>query len=83
VRFRVWMKGELVRERTEDIMLTPEERALLTDTQDRLISLFVQHDEAVRAEEWDKALDLEAQIDDAQCEADAIRIAAGGGNPAG
>jgi hypothetical protein len=56
-------------------MLTPEERALLTDTQDRLINLFVQHDEAVRSEDWAKARDLETQIDDAQCEADAIRTA--------
>jgi hypothetical protein len=64
-------------------MLTPEERALLTDTQDRLISLFVQHDEATRAEDWARARNLEAQIGDAQCEADAIRVAAGGADPAG
>ena len=61
-------------------MMTPEERALLTDTQDRLIYLFVQHDEAVRAEDWTKARDLEFRIDEAQCEADAIRHAA---DPAG
>jgi hypothetical protein len=64
-------------------MLTPEERALLTDTQDRLINLFVQHDEAIRAEDWDRVRTLEAQIDDAQCEADAIRVAAGGADPVG
>lgn len=56
-------------------MLTPEERALLTDTQDRLIHLFVEHDEARRAEDWARARNLESQIDDAQCEADAIRHA--------
>jgi hypothetical protein len=54
-------------------MLTPEERALLTDQQDRLIDLFVQRDEAIRAEHWDQARDLKSQIDDARCEADAIR----------
>jgi hypothetical protein len=64
-------------------MLTPEERALLTDTQDRLINLFVQHDEAIRAEDWARARDLETQIDDAQYETDAIRHAARGARAAG
>jgi hypothetical protein len=54
-------------------MLTSEERTLLTDQQDRLIELFVQHDEAMRAEDWDRARDLEIEIDDAQEEAEAIR----------
>ena len=54
-------------------MLTPEERALLTDTQDRLIELFVRRDEAVRAADWFRVRDLESQIEDVQQEADAIR----------
>ena len=33
-------------------MLTPEERALVTEIQDRLIELFVLQDEATRAEDW-------------------------------
>jgi hypothetical protein len=64
-------------------MLTPEERALLTDQQDRLIDLFVQRDEAVRAEDWDRARDLESRIDEAQGEADAIRHENGRDGPAG
>jgi len=63
-------------------MLTPEERALLTDQQDRLIELFVQHDEATRAEDWDRARDLETEIDETQGEADAIRHATRGNDPA-
>jgi hypothetical protein len=54
-------------------MLTLEERALLTDQQDRLIDLFVRRDEAVRAEDWNRAHALESEIDEAQGEADAIR----------
>ena len=63
-------------------MLTPEERALLTDQQDRLIDLFVQRDEAIRAEHWNRARDLESQIAEAQCEADAIRHEPAGARPA-
>ena len=47
-------------------MLTPEERALLTETQDRLIDLLVQHDEARKAEDWDRVRALEVKIDDMQ-----------------
>lgn len=63
-------------------MLTPEERALLTDQQDRLIDLFVQHDEAVRTEDWARARDLETQIDEAQSNADTIRHGTDGNDPA-
>src|SRR4051794_6234722 len=33
-------------------ILSPAERALLTEKQDRLIELFVLHDEATKAEDW-------------------------------
>ena len=49
-------------------MLTPEERALLTETQDRLIDLLVQQDEAKTAEDWDRVRDLRAEIEDVQDE---------------
>jgi hypothetical protein len=49
-------------------MLTPEERALLTETQDRLIDLLVQQDEAKTAEDWDRVRDLKAEIEDVQDE---------------
>jgi hypothetical protein len=54
-------------------MLTPKERALLTDMQDRLIELFVQRDEAVRAADRLRLQDLQSQIEDAQEQVDAIR----------
>jgi hypothetical protein len=54
-------------------MLTPEERTLLTDMQDRLIDLFVQRDEAVRAADRLRVQDLQSQIEDAQEQVDAIR----------
>ena len=33
-------------------MLTPEERDLLTDTQDRLLELYVQREHANRTADW-------------------------------
>jgi hypothetical protein len=54
-------------------MLTPEERALFIDTQDQLIALCVQHDEASRAEDWGKAGTLEAEIDVVRARMDELR----------
>ena len=44
-------------------MLTPEERALLTEVSDRLIDLFVQRDEACKDEDWGRADALQDAID--------------------
>jgi hypothetical protein len=54
-------------------MLTPEERALLTQKQDELIELFVRHKEAAKAADWDRVRTLEAEIDDMQGQAEAVR----------
>jgi hypothetical protein len=45
-------------------MLTPEERALATDMADRLIELYVERDEARTDKDWDRAHDLQAEIDE-------------------
>ena len=47
-------------------MLTPEERALLVEQQDRLIDLFVQRQEASKVEDWTRVRELQTEIDDAQ-----------------
>jgi hypothetical protein len=47
-------------------MLTPEERTLLVEQQDRLIDLFVQRKEASSAEDWTRVRELQTEIDDAQ-----------------
>jgi hypothetical protein len=47
-------------------MLTPEERALLIEQQDRLIELLTERQEFTKAEDWDRARELQADIDDAQ-----------------
>ena len=44
-------------------MLTPEERALLTDMQDQLIELYVAKDEAAGREDWGRVHKLEQGID--------------------
>ena len=46
-------------------MLTPEERALLIEQQDRLIELLVQKQEASEAEDWTRFRQLQTEIDDA------------------
>jgi len=43
-------------------MSTSEERALVTEIEDRLIELYVQQDEAKRAENRDRARELEIEI---------------------
>ncbi len=54
-------------------MLTPEERALLIEQQDRLIELLVQKQEASAAENWDRFRVLQIEIDDAQGQLEIIR----------
>jgi hypothetical protein len=54
-------------------MLTSEERALFVEIQDLLLDLFVQHDEASRAEDWSRVRALETEIDDAMVRRDEIR----------
>jgi hypothetical protein len=54
-------------------MLTPEERALLTEKQDQLIELFVRHDEATKAADWDRVRALEGEISSMQEKTAAIR----------
>jgi hypothetical protein len=45
-------------------MLTVEERALATDIADRLMELYLEREEARRAEDWDLMRDLQATIDE-------------------
>lgn len=54
-------------------MLDPDERARLTDAQDRLIELLVQQDEAVRVADWPRARELQTRIGVARQQADEIR----------
>jgi hypothetical protein len=46
-------------------MFTCEERALVTEIQDRLIDLYVQQDEARREHDPDRAHELQVEIDKA------------------
>ena len=54
-------------------MSTFEERALLTEIQDRLIELYVQQDEVRRAEDRDRARELEIEIDQTTAPREEIR----------
>jgi hypothetical protein len=47
--------------------------ALVTETQDRLIELYVQQDEARRTEDRDRAHDLQVEIDKAATQREEIR----------
>ncbi|HYU10936.1 MAG TPA: hypothetical protein VEK82_00060 [Stellaceae bacterium] len=58
-------------------MLTPEERALLTEQQDRLIELYVSQEEAAMAEDWRRVGELQTEVDDAKELLDAIRGSTG------
>ena len=51
-------------------MLTPEERDLLTDTQDRLLELYVQREHANRTADWAQlpAVNREIAVVEAQRE---------------
>ena len=54
-------------------MLTPEERALLVEQQDRLLALLVERQESSKAEDWDRVRELQTEIDDAQGQLEIIR----------
>ncbi len=53
-------------------MLTPDERDLLTDIQDRLLELYVMREWASKAGQWERVEWLAAEI--AQVEAKRARI---------
>jgi hypothetical protein len=57
-------------------MLTPEERALLTEQQDQLIELYVEQKEATRAADWSRVRALQIEIDNTKEQLDAIRATA-------
>ena len=54
-------------------MLTPEERALLIEQQDRLLELLVERQESSKAEDWDRVRELQTEIDDVQGQLEIIR----------
>lgn len=54
-------------------MLTPEKRALLTDIQDRLLTVYVQRGEAKDAEDWVRVRALQAEIEPVEAERRVIR----------
>ena len=54
-------------------MYTSEQRDSFLEAQDRLIDLFVQHDEASRAEDWGRVHKLKTKIAAARLHRDEIR----------
>jgi hypothetical protein len=54
-------------------MFTCEERALVTEIQDRLIDLYVQQDEARREHDPDRAHEPQVEIDKATAQREEIR----------
>jgi hypothetical protein len=54
-------------------MLTLEERTLLTDVQDRLLTLYVQRGEAEAVEDWVRMQALQAEIETVEAEREALR----------
>jgi len=54
-------------------MQTSEERALVTEIQDRLIDLYVQQDEARGEHDADRARELQVEIDKATAQREEIR----------
>jgi hypothetical protein len=54
------------------VMFTPEQREFLIEALDRLIDLFVQHDEATRIGDWGRVDALEIEIADATASRDEI-----------
>ena len=54
-------------------MLTPEERTLMIEQQDRLIELLTERQEFTKAEDWDRVRELQAEIEDAQGQLEIIR----------
>ena len=56
-------------------MPSPEERALLTDLQDRMIDLLVQKDEARSRHDRSQAAEMQTGIDRLKAECDLLRHA--------
>jgi len=54
-------------------MFTSELREHLVEAQNRLIDLYVQHDEASRAEDWERLRALKTEIGDAAARLEEIR----------
>jgi len=54
-------------------MLTPEERALLVDVQDRLLELYVLREHASRNEDWQRVDLIDAAIAEAEAQRREIR----------
>jgi hypothetical protein len=54
-------------------MLTSEDRALVTELQDRLIELYVEQDEAARTKGRDRGHELQVEIDKAIAQREEIR----------
>ena len=56
-------------------MLNPEERALITQLQDRMIELLVEKEEAERRHDASLVEELRSEFDDLKAECDSIRMA--------
>jgi hypothetical protein len=54
-------------------MLTPEERALMMEQQDRLTELLTERQEFTKVEDWNRVRELQAEIEDAQGQLEIIR----------
>ena len=54
-------------------MLTPEERALLTDVQDHLLELYVLKEQASNKKDWDRVYSLNADIAEVEAQRAEIR----------
>jgi hypothetical protein len=54
-------------------MLTPEERALLVEVQDRLLELYVNREQASKRRDWQRVDSLDADIAAAETRRQEIR----------
>ena len=54
-------------------MLTPEERALLVDVQDRLLELYVFREGATKARDWKRVDSIDTEIAEAEAHRKEIR----------
>ena len=54
-------------------MLTPQERALLVDVQDRLLELYVFRERATKNRDWQRVDSIDAEIVTAERQAGEIR----------
>ncbi len=54
-------------------MLTPEERALLVDIQDRLLELYVLREQASKAKDWRRVDSIDADIVEAEAQRKEVR----------